>query len=194
MSGGLSMRVALARRAAHHGLAYTPVTLPLLPEADAPMVMEGIAAAMTTDLERVRFLPQCFGLLGLSRPPPLLYRHSELAGTIDELSYDPDGRLMIRATVSHELARRCPCFSAAAIVHHWQMVAGDTPEFVAEVTSATVVEVSLTPAPANSDCRVLSRYPVPAPVQFYSLVGQKVDALTKMVGLIKATYPTGAVT
>jgi hypothetical protein len=191
MSGGLSMRVALARRAAYHGLAYTPVTLPLLLEADAPMVMEGVACAVTVDLERVRFLPRC---LAWPKVVPLLYRHSELAGTIDDLHYSPEGALMVRATVSHELARRCPSLSAAAIVHHWQMINGDSPNFTAEVVSASIVEISLTPSPANPDCRVTNRYPVPAPVQFYDLMASKVNVLTKMVNLIKATHPTGAVT
>ena len=106
---------------------------------------------------------RCYSLvLPFCRPlPPLLYRHDpkQVAGRIDEMSHDSDGNLRIRATVTHEQAKRCPAFSVAAKVTAYELRDEDSPNFYAVITAAEITEVSLTPTPANPNALVLNRYP-----------------------------------
>jgi hypothetical protein len=165
----MQMRFRLARLAEQHGV--TPALPPLLslaPQSDRPVIVEGIAAhAGSIDSDRQRFRPYS---LALRRPlPPLLFRHDpkQVAGTVDELSHDSDGNLRIRATVDHEMAKRCPAFSVAAKITAYELRDEHTPNFHALITAAEITEISLTPAPANSNALVLHRYPQFAGVAFH---------------------------
>jgi hypothetical protein len=171
MSVGLAMqmRFRLARLADHHGVTpVLPSQLALAPPSDRPVIVEGIAAhAGSIDSDR-----QMFRRYSLALPrslPPLLYRHDpkQPAGHIDELSHDSDGNLHIRATVTHEMAKRCPAFSVAAKITAYELRDENTQNFHALITAAEIVEISLTPTPANPNAGVAHRYPQFAGVAFH---------------------------
>ena len=119
--------------------------------------------------------------------PKLLFRHDETqsAGQVDSLEYDDHGRLKVRATVTHELARRCGAFSIGAILAY-EIHDADRPSFHAVITSAEVCEVLITDRPANPHALVQRRYPASAAVTFYELMGQRVARLGKLVELMQA--------
>ena len=164
MTSGLAlqMQYRLGRLADRHGVAPAlPSQLALAPPSDRPVIVTGIAAHVgSIDGDRMMF--RAFSLAPpLRRPlPPLLYRHdpSQIAGRIEELTRDADGNLRIRATVDHEQGKRAPAFSVAATIHAYEICNADSPNFYALITSAEIVEISLTPSPANSNALVLHRY------------------------------------
>ena len=141
------------------------------------MVLEGKAAATSIDLTRVRFMPRCFTW---PKIVPLLYRHADPAGDVDDLYYSSAGELMARVTASHALARRAPAFSISANVREWRLVKKDTADFYAEVLSATITELSLTPSPCNPDCRVVKREPVPQAEQSFVAMNAKLKDMMKL--------------
>jgi hypothetical protein len=160
-----------------------PHITPLHPPSERPMILSGIAAACSVDKERLRWRPWAFVLPARHQPlPPLKYRHGEDAGCIDKLYYDDRGALRIVATVDHPEGRRCGFFSVACSVQEFTLCEIDDPQrFHALVTSATLDEVSVTPAPSNPDCRVLERYPVSKISLRYAALIERVAKLSSML-------------
>jgi hypothetical protein len=102
----LELRFALARLARQHQVTFESCVLPLSDPVPGAMVLEGLAATVDVDRERMQFRPYAFGYPLLFRRglPPLYHRHDETqrVGHIDSLEYDDTGQLRIRATVTHE--------------------------------------------------------------------------------------------
>ena len=71
---------------------------------------------------RMKFRAYAFGwpLLFRGGFPKLLYKHEETR-RIDKLEYDNQGQLRVRATVTHEQARRCGAFSIGAKVLTYEL-------------------------------------------------------------------------
>ena len=103
------------------------------------MVLSGLASTFDVDNERVRFLPRAFGPLPKSLP--LLFEHDpdQVAGTVDELSYDQTGNLCVTVTATHQLARRCNAFSVGAKVRDY-VVSDEGPSFFATVREAVLTD------------------------------------------------------
>jgi hypothetical protein len=83
----MRMRVELAKLAVRHGVAPSPpVTIPLAPPSDGPMILTGFCSTPHVDLERVVFHKHSLGWFPWRMPP--LYHHHDPAvtvGVIDEL-------------------------------------------------------------------------------------------------------------
>src|ERR1700722_12591272 len=152
----LAMEVALKRRMIFHGITQPTLALALEPPTSSPMTLEGIAASTSIDLQRVKFMPRCFKW---EKKVPLLYRHSDPAGQVEDLWFSKEGDLSARVTASHILARRAPCFSISATIHSYSLANKDNEDFFAAVTSGSVVELSLTTNPCNPACKVTRRSP-----------------------------------
>ena len=102
ISAALRMRLELARLRDRHGIAPEPVQIPLSMRSDGPVILEGLAAHTSVDLDRMRLRGYAFQtLLPWEAKPPLLFRHdpAQPAGTIESLDYDSAGNLAIRARV-----------------------------------------------------------------------------------------------
>jgi hypothetical protein len=94
---------ASPRAVAHPSLAA------LAEEVDYPLIVEGLASTFDLDMARCQVAP--YALSWPSDPLPLLlYRHDpkQVAGRIEDLSFDDRGRLRIKARVEHHEARRAP--------------------------------------------------------------------------------------
>jgi hypothetical protein len=175
----LAMEVALKRRMSFYGVTLATLALSLEPPTSSPMTLEGIAASTTIDLQRVKFMPRCFKW---DRKVPLLYRHSDPAGEVDDLWDSREGDLLARVTATHILGRRAPCFSISASVHSYVLVNKDGEDFFAAVTSASVVELSLTTNPCNPVCKVTRRSPAfPTPPQFYDEASTKIANMMRLL-------------
>ena len=144
------IKAAIAALVQQHGLTEPPFTpLPLGPELNHDITLEGYAAPATIDREHTRLAANCW--TPFKATIPRLYRHAsdQPAGQLEEIRVDDRG-LYVRARVSHIEARRCPYWSVCATLHSWRIVTGDRPH--AEITSATLDEVSLVPSsPGNAD-------------------------------------------
>lgn len=169
------MQTALKRRMQFFNVEQPTLALALLPPTIGPMILEGKASSTSTDLQRTRFMPRCFTW---PNKVDLRFRHEALAGEVDDLWYSSAGELLTRVTVSHSLARRTTHFSIAASVHDWKMINPGTSDFYAEVYSATIAEVSLTPSPCAPDCKVLKREP--AQGNSFVLVAAKLNKMKQL--------------
>jgi hypothetical protein len=179
----LSLRVQIARLAKHHGIpGPVPVHEPLHPPTGGPMIFIGVAAATTVDRERLVFRHYAF-TWSHDLLPPLLFKHRERAGTIDELRYDEFGRLRVTATVEHPTARRCSHFSVGCSPHEFAILDPDDPnKFRAQVNSAVLDEISITDVPSNPDSKALHRFPVsPATLSSTALI----ERLTRLQHKLK---------
>lgn len=119
------------------------------------------------------------------RLPELLYRHQAGAiGTVDALEWTPAG-LRVTCTTDHPAAKLCGAFSVSATIQDYAIIDADDPEnFHAEIKSAWLDEVSLTPVPANPAALVLQRQPRPPAVEFYDLMKSRISVLRGMIGVI----------
>jgi hypothetical protein len=180
----LALQIALRRRLIQHDLAHpTPLVLPFLPATEGSQYLEGIAAHTSMDLVRTKFKPFCFTW---GKDVKLLYRHDEVAGNITSLNYDAQGNVKVTCEVSHTLARRSPGFSVGATVKSFAIINGDTPNFYALINEAVIDEVSLTPSPANLECKVTSRTPAfTAHRDFCDAALAKVANMMKLVTSMK---------
>ncbi len=188
-ANALEMTLQLRRLQQRHNIPSDIYVAPQAAAVPHPMVLEGYASTCDIDLTRTKFRPYAFGypLLFCQPMPRLLYRHDESqpAGRIDSLQYDHKGNLLIRATVTHEPAKRCNAFSIGARVHAYTMHDVDSPSFYALVTSAELTKISLTDQPANMAALVTRRYRASPTVQLYSLLGEKVSRLAKLTNIIR---------
>ena len=128
----LKMRVELHALAQKHGVFPRPsAPLPLSPPTSCSQLISGLASTGDIDHERMRFRGHAFGMIS-PRRTKLLYRHdpNEVAGEIEELSYDAHGRLLIKCRVDHEQARRCAAFSVSGRVNEYCLCDVDTPNFL----------------------------------------------------------------
>ena len=150
MSGNaIKLERAIAGLQRQYGLTPPPfVPVPLREAADHDIMLAGYASPATVDREFMRFSPNCWQPF---KPDiPVLFRHNSTqpAGTLEQIKIDDNG-LFVRCLVRHEQAKRCPYFSICATIHDWRLVTGARPH--AEITSATLDEVSLIPAsPGNA--------------------------------------------
>ena len=182
-----AMRIRLARLAARHGVAAQPVSIPLAPPSDRPVIVEGVAASATTvDLSRMLFREFAFPLPVFSweKRPPLLYRHGEPAGEIEALEYDRDGSLRVRARVDHVEARRCNAFSVCATVHDYELRNEDSADYYALIKQAEIVEISLTDQPACPAALVDFRSSVPPHREFYRNAQRGIEIIQRIVTVI----------
>jgi hypothetical protein len=189
----LEMRLKLRRLMLEHRVAPEPSTIPLTEPFDHPQVLEGYAATIDLDLDRTRLRPYAFGfpLPRSCRSVPLLFKHrvDQPAGRIADIDYDAQGNLVIRAEVTHEVARRCGGFSIAAKVLEYEVRDVETPSFYAVINSAELNELSITDRPSNPNALVMFRYRMSPKVQFLDLIGERVARLVQLTHLIKEARP-----
>src|SRR3954447_9919121 len=141
----LGMQLVLRKLMARHNVIPEPHIVPLLEPVDHDMILSGFASTDDLDLMQQKFRKWAFTLGRFEPLPPLLFRHGEPAGEILELHNDDSGRLVIRARVTHPLAKRCSHFSVGATVQKWELRDADDPaKFHGLITQATIDEVSLT--------------------------------------------------
>lgn len=193
-----AMAVALARLARQHGGVPTPTPRPLAlaAPAEGDLFVTGFASTPDVDFERVKCAPH--SLSWSSSLVPLLIRHDadQIAGVVDALNYDSAGRLSVRATLTHPLAKQMPAFSIAATVHSFTMRNENTPDFYAEVTKAVLDEVSVTDRPANPQALMLWRHEMPAAfrkwrasqLEFTANVGRFFACARQAVDLLQQQY------
>ena len=83
MTTALAMQSELRRLMQKHGVA-TPetVNVPPLDAPDHDIIVEGIAADDSIDLQRMKFRKWAFTLMATDPLPPLLFRHGEPAGEV----------------------------------------------------------------------------------------------------------------
>ena len=185
-------RVRVARKAgtfsepAWYRFARVP-HLQLTPPIDHAVVVEGLACTSHLDSDRTRFRPWCFPILPWQKTfPPLLYKHSEPAATIDELSYDHHGQLKIRAQVDQPLARRCNAFSVAAKVNRYTLHNENSPDYFAVIEEGELIEISLTAMPSNSAAQVLHRYRALPVSAYLKTLGEQTTRMIRGVSLVHA--------
>jgi hypothetical protein len=181
----LVMRNQLQRLMARDGVAPDLYVAKLADAVDHDLVMSGLASTGDLDLEYVKFSPFAFGALLPSKLPPLLFDHQPAAGSVDWLSYDHKGQLLVRATVTHPLAKRCEHFSVGAKIRQSKIHDNGTGDFFAEIISAELSDISLTPTPVNPKAIVVSRGRPSPPSQFYSHLTTKVSRLIDLTNLIR---------
>ena len=183
------MRLQLRTLMLRHHLVPQPVQLPLFDQSNHDLVVEGYASTDDVDGDRVKFRPYCFGwpLLFRNGYPPLYLKHDTAreVGRVDHCQYDDFGSVQIWATVTDAVAKRMPAFSIACVVHSYQIINPERPDFFGLITSAEITEVSLTDAPANPTCLVMDRNPVPPTVKSYELMRDKVACLQQLSTIIQ---------
>jgi phage head maturation protease len=182
----LKLQVLMQRHRVHN----QPCKIPLVDPVEHDMMIEGYCSTCDIDLVRCKFRPYAFGypLRREYRNVPLLYKHdpNQVAGTICDLEYeDGTGSLCVWCTVTHPMAKRCGAFSIAATVNEYEIVNGDTPDFAAIISSATLSEISLTDTPSNPHALVMDRYRVSAAVQVLDLLTEKMKRLQQIAALIQ---------
>jgi len=185
----LRMRLALKNLCEKHKVSADPCLIPLTAPVDGDLIVEGFAVTSDLDGDRTRFRKYAFGYPLLFRHgyPPLLVRHDpqQIAGVIDELAYDLDGRLLIAATLTHPLAKRMGAFSISAKVNEYEIKDADTPDFHAIINNAEISEISLTDRPSNPEALVMFRHPASSLVKQYELLIQKVDCLSAISKILQ---------
>ena len=118
---------------------------------------------------------------------PLLWKHDpdQVAGKIEDIDYDSEGNLLVRAEVDHPLARRAGAFSIAARVNDYEMRDTDGENFYAIINNAELTEISLTDTPSNPEALVMDRHRVSPQVQYLELMTARVAKLIKLTEFIK---------
>ena len=153
------------------------------PPAHNSIIIAGVASSSAVDIDRVSFVPFCFG----SQLPtvPLLVEHdsSRSAGTVAP-TYDAAGALHVRATVTGE-ARRYGAFSVSASNIQFKLVHPDRRDFYAQITSATLTEISLTEFPHLPTALILNRMPGDARGEFYDLMARRVNLVSQLIPIIQ---------
>jgi phage head maturation protease len=184
----LAMQTALQRLFIRDGLTPKSFVAGLVDDPGAPVILSGLASTGDQDGEHCRFASRAFGDVSLARVP-LLYDHDpdQVAGTVDDLHYDSDGRLVATVTAGHPLARRCSAFSIGARIRSYVIHDNGPGKFFAEITKAELTDLSLVPRPVNPQARVLSRRPPCPQAMFWELTRQRVACLQKLVNIIGAT-------
>jgi hypothetical protein len=179
----LKLRTELAALMRRHNIVQQPHSIPLAAPTQCPMVLTGFASTGDLDFDRCRFASFAFGLLHKSKTR-LLYAHDELAGEVEELSYDPYGRLLIKCRVDHAQARRCNGFSVGGRIRAYKLVDTDKPSFHAVIEDCELAEVSLVENPSNRFALVRSRFPADARSKFLGDLSKWAATLTQMVELL----------
>jgi hypothetical protein len=169
-------------------LSNTP-ELPLLsPPVTLPLMMSGVASrAMTLDAEKIRAAPRCFGDLPNPGSIPLRLEHREdtNVGTIETLSYDEFGSLLITCRVTDARAAIRPAFSVASSIDDYEI---DAATCSGTVLRARLQEISLVRAPMCSGSLVQRRYAQPPHLEFFDLAVAKVATLAKLVKLMEGVH------
>ena len=182
----LKMRCELAELARKHNVVQRPpAPLPMMAPSSYAQVLSGFASTGDVDQERMKFRGHAFRLVS-ARHVRLLHRHDEnqVAGEVQELSYDEFGRLKIRCRVDHEQARRCAAFSVSGRINEYRLCDVDSPNFYALITDATLDEISLTEIPSNRHALVTSRYPADARSKHLGNLLEWAGALQKLAAAL----------
>ena len=193
---GLAMQMQLQLKTLmrKHGITPKPILVPLSPPPavdDCAIDITGYASTTDVDLSRQKFRAYAFSNLCLYLKgyalPKLLYRHdeSQIAGTIESLSYDDRGSLKIRAEVRHAQAARCNAFSVGARFLEYEIVDADNKNFHALIRSAEITEVSLTDAPCDPRALVQSRHRATAMNAYRKTQAEQTDLMIRGVRLIQ---------
>jgi len=183
-SEALRMKIELAALMQRHRAGPQPFTpKALLPPVDLDIIVEGIASPCVVDREFTKFSPRCW-VQPFNRRIPLLFRHGRPAGKVEEVRITDRG-LYVRARVTDPEAKRCPYFSIAATIHHYELRNVDDPvNFHAAIDCATLNEVSLVTDPANAAAIITERRQVCAAGEFYQLAARKIDVMRQMLELL----------
>ena len=89
--------------------------------------------------------------------------------------------MRIRATVTHDLAKRCGAFSIGGRVLEYELHNETTREFYALATRVELIEISITNSPANPFALVQRRYPASAQVEFSIALAQNLGRVATLV-------------
>jgi hypothetical protein len=189
----ITMRAALVTLARRHNVAAPPQHVePPLPETDDHCcVLSGLASVPVVNLQRMRFRKQSLSWLDWQMPP-LHYRHGQTpVGTVDALEWRADG-LHVVCTTDHPHAKCCGAFSVTATINSYVLRNVDDPAtYHAEITSAWLEAISLTPTPANPQALVWERRPVDPSLQWHDLMIKRVTRLRQLVGHMQAGTALG---
>jgi hypothetical protein len=80
MSGAaFQMRWRLQRLMREHNVECDPVSIPLAPQTDHAMILDGYASTSDLDLDRVQLRSFAFGYPLLKNLPPLYLKHDAYA-------------------------------------------------------------------------------------------------------------------
>ncbi|BBB99003.1 hypothetical protein [Bradyrhizobium elkanii] len=187
MSGAIMQR-ELQRLFIRDGLMPKSFAAEIVDDSGEPVILEGIASTGDRDLEHCRFAPYAFGRTPAR--PPLLYDHDpeQIAGMVDDLRYEAQGRLLATVTAHHPTARRCSAFSVGAKIREYTIQDNGSGDFEAVITRAELTDLSLVPRPVNPACRVLSRRQLSPPAMFWHLMHQRVAVLQRVVALMGGAH------
>jgi hypothetical protein len=147
-----------------------------------------VSPIQLTATSNARSSPRLRSALSNLDLPPLLFDHlaeQPAAGSVDWLSYDDKGQLLVRATVSHPTAKRCQHFSVGAKVREYKIHDNGKGDFFAEITRAELTDISLTPTPVNPKAIVIRRSRPSPPAQFYSLMVKRVERLIQLANFMR---------
>ena len=188
MTSGLAMKcrldlALLARR--HNTEPKLSCALPLYPPSDRAVMITGIASSASIDQERMLFRGWSLNFLPW-RPPPLLFRHREVAGEIEHIEHDAKGRLIVQARVDHSEAKRCGGLSVAATIRKYELRDIDDPQrYHAVILEADLDEISLTPTPCSSDCVVTSRVTASPHPELFETAKRGIGKLIEITELLR---------
>ncbi|WLB64665.1 HK97 family phage prohead protease [Bradyrhizobium japonicum] len=165
MLRGHQLKLQLAALCKRHGV--TPIVrepLPPLPVVTTGQIITGYAATPDVDSDRCAFQRGALSWPSDLAEVPLLVRHQpdRIAGKLIALDVDSSGRLKVVARCDDLEACRMRGFSVTALVHESEIRDADSCSFHALIHRASIVEVSLTPSPANEHALVLARRDVGA--------------------------------
>jgi hypothetical protein len=186
VQSALELRFQLRQLQRKHQLVPVPHTVPptaLVPHA---MILEGVAATIDLDLDRMQLVPFAFGP-ALPRAVPLLLKHDPtiVAGTVQELTYDSRGNLRVRARVEHPDARRLGAFSVGLRIVECELRNADSEHFHGVLKRVELTEISLTDNPSNPKALVEQR--IPASISDYYALMQRVQLVGKCLQLAVQT-------
>jgi hypothetical protein len=188
MTSGVAIRMRdeLAGLTKYHGMPTgQPHHEKDLPYCDpGKYLLRGYATVWRPDVERVMFAR---GSLKWGELPVLRYRHrDEIVGRVIELRDDAAG-LFTEVETDDPIARCTAAFSIVATVQAYAIRDRfDRAAFRAEITKATLTEISLTPTPAHPQALVHQRMPVCASAEF-NRVAMRFTAVARK--LVLAMYP-----
>jgi Caudovirus prohead serine protease len=152
---------------------------PLPPSAHIGPGGQSVASPAVIDRECTKFSAYCW--LPFKSDIPLLFRHDQnkIAGKIEDLRIDDRG-LYVRARVTDPDAKRCAAFSVGATIHNYIIR-----EDHAQVTSATLDEISLTDRPSNPLALVAYRLPPSVAVEAFDLYARGINKAIEIVELLR---------
>ena len=159
-SGVLALNMRLRALMRLHNVRRDTAALALGPPVEASSIrVKGYASTADIDLDRHRFRPGCFGTLDAAKIRLLLKHDPQIiAGTVDEISVDWLGRVLVTCSVDHPVAQRMPGFSVGVSVEKFTIHNADSAGVYGEIEACVLEEVSLTEVPGNRAALVTERW------------------------------------